>query len=742
MQSAKCKVQGAICITTFFLMILFVSGCGGGGSSSQVIQSPPSAPIGVKVVVSASNELTISWSPNANTTSYNIYFANSPGVSKKSTMLSCNTTTICVCTTPTNCIHTVPISGNTYYYVVAAVNNYGESGESAEVFALLATPQPPGAVAAVAGDGQVKVSWNTNGATSYNIYMASQPGVTKANYATLTDGMVHSSSTGTYTHTGLVNGKTYYFVVTSMNGFFGESSESSEVSVTPAASSSVTVSGSVKYEDKEYGTGGFTGKTSYKAVRYAQVEAVDPATGLVIATGTTDASGLYNLTLPSISTIYIRAISSASSPVSSVTPLVGVRDSTNALYSVAGSNFTASGVAMANISISTTSLAAGAFNILDVYTSGAQFFQSFSGAYPPVLSAFWQAGNPNGTYYCSGTPGPSCPYGEGIYILNYNGDTDEYDDDVLWHEFGHFIANHFSKDVSPGGAHYISANDLDLRLTWSEGWGDFFPTSVKTWLNANSPSLLSTAPTMASSIYVDTSGGGASFFDFGNPGGSPYIYSSNESAVAKVLIGLRSNYGMQAVWDAFTSNYLKTAMVPVNLEVFWDAWNSLAKPDITAILAERSILYSADSYEALSDNSPNPSRKAATGSTENHTLYGSTDVDYIAFDATVGQPFTVKTAAIKNGADTVISIIAPDLVTAVTTNDNTNGANYAVSPFVPNNCDPSTGECHENGFDILGSTASFTAAAAGTYYVEVKSSPSRPLSAGRYGGYSLTITSP
>jgi len=179
--------------------------------------------------------------------------------------------------------------------------------------------------------------------------------------------------------------------------------------------------------------------------------------------------------------------------------------------------------------------------------------------------------------------------------------------------------------------------------------------------------------------------------------------------------------------------------MPVNLEVFWDGWYVLGKPDITNVLSERSILYSADSYEA--DNSNNPLRKTVVnGLAENHTLYGSGDVDYIAFDATTSnQQFTVRTTALNNGADTYIRIIASDL-TVLASNDNTSGASYTNS--VPNNCDMVTGVCHENGFDILGSTASFTATVSGIYYAEVKSSPNRPLSAGRYGGYSLTITSP
>jgi len=725
MKSEKYRVPNAFSITFFSLLILSLSGCGG---DEIVVEGPPAAPAGVGVSITSPNTLTISWNAVANATSYNIYWSNTQGVSKMSAKIPG--------TSSTNYTHNGLISGNTYYYVVTAVNSSGESSVSAEVYSLLGAARPPAAVSVVAGNGQAILSWNFNGATQYNIYMASQSGVTKSSPT------AYNNVTSPKTITGLANGTTYFFVVTGVNSI-GESSESSEVSVSPAASSGLAVSGYVKYEDKEYGAGsvGFTGMTTPKAVRYAVVEAVDSANSMAIAAGTTDAAGFYNLPiLPSDSgkSIYIRAISSATSPVSAITPLVAVKDLSNAYHAVAGSSFTATGAAMANLSIPTTSPAAGAFNILDVYTSGAQFVQSVSagGVYPPALSAFWQTGNSNGTHYC--VAGSGCG-AEGIYIMNYGGDSDEYDDDVLWHEYGHFIANKYSKDDSPGGAHYLTSNDLDLRLAWSEGWGDFFPGAIKTWLSATTPALLSTASGLSPTIYVDTLNGGGLSFNFGNPIGVSSLYSSNEVAVAKLLLDLRAAYTMKDVWDAFSSNYVTASTAPVNLEVFWEGWNSLGKPGITFNLSARSINYFVDTYEASNENAPNSSRKATVGQAESHTLFGSQDVDYIAFDATANTQYTVKTTALRNGADTFIRML-DTAQTQIATNDNANGISYANSlPCTP---DFFTGECHANGNDVLGSRASFTAISTGTYYVEVKSSPNRPLSAGKYGDYSLTITSP
>ncbi len=87
-------------------------------------------------------------------------------------------------------------------------------GGGSDTSSLGSIPSAPTGVSAVAGDGQVTISWNgVSGATSYNLYMAPQSPVTKSNYASLLDGMKHIEVTNPFTHTGLTDGKTYYFGV-------------------------------------------------------------------------------------------------------------------------------------------------------------------------------------------------------------------------------------------------------------------------------------------------------------------------------------------------------------------------------------------------------------------------------------------------------------------------------------------------------------------------------------------------
>ena len=98
-----------------------------------------------------------------------------------------------------------------------------------------APPSRPTGLSATAGNGRVTLTWNANpsseNVTSYTLYMASQSGVTAINYASLPNGMMHATTTTTYIHTGLTNGTTYYFVVTSVSSA-GASAQSSEVSAT------------------------------------------------------------------------------------------------------------------------------------------------------------------------------------------------------------------------------------------------------------------------------------------------------------------------------------------------------------------------------------------------------------------------------------------------------------------------------------------------------------------------------
>jgi subtilisin family serine protease len=89
-------------------------------------------------------------------------------------------------------------------------------------------PSAPTALGATAGDGQVNLAWTgLNDATSYSVKRGSTSG---GPYSTVAAGLAPTS----YRDNSVINGTTYYYVVTGSNGA-GESGNSNEAVATPKA---------------------------------------------------------------------------------------------------------------------------------------------------------------------------------------------------------------------------------------------------------------------------------------------------------------------------------------------------------------------------------------------------------------------------------------------------------------------------------------------------------------------------
>ncbi|MBW8780598.1 MAG: alginate lyase family protein [Verrucomicrobia bacterium] len=166
-------------------------------------------------VTTATGQISLSWTSVANATRYIVQRASVSG-GPYATVASGVTTT--------GYVDAGLASGYTYYYVVTAANAVTQGSPSAELSVLLAPP-PPAGLTAVAGNGQVALTWAAaTGATSYNVKRTTSSG---GSYTVITSGAVTS-----YTDTGPTNGTTYYYVVSATNSA-GESANSSEASATP-----------------------------------------------------------------------------------------------------------------------------------------------------------------------------------------------------------------------------------------------------------------------------------------------------------------------------------------------------------------------------------------------------------------------------------------------------------------------------------------------------------------------------
>lgn len=232
---------------TYYFLVTAVNAAGESVASVQVAATtlppapppptPPAAPSGV-AVTGGSQQVTVSWAAVAGATSYNLYWSASSGVT------AATGTRIAGVTSPY--VHMGLMAGTSYYYVVTAVNSAGESAPSAQAAgttspATPSVPAAPAGVTAVGGTQQVTVSWNAvSGATSYNLYWSSAPGMTTASGTKVT-GVVSP-----YVHTGRANSTAYYYIVTAVNGA-GESAASGEATATTNAAPPPPIDGAALY---------------------------------------------------------------------------------------------------------------------------------------------------------------------------------------------------------------------------------------------------------------------------------------------------------------------------------------------------------------------------------------------------------------------------------------------------------------------------------------------------------------
>lgn len=187
------------------------------------VSIPPNAPTGLNATPGA-NLVSLSWTAaTGSPTGYNV---------KRSTVSGGSYATIGTTTAPTAIYNDSVLGGQTYYYVVAAVNGAGESTNSSQVSVAptLAAPAAPTGLAGTAGNTQVALSWTASSfATSYNVKRSAAAAGPYTPIGTTTAPTVTFADSS-----GLNNGTTYYYAV-SATGTGGTSADTSPVSATPVA---------------------------------------------------------------------------------------------------------------------------------------------------------------------------------------------------------------------------------------------------------------------------------------------------------------------------------------------------------------------------------------------------------------------------------------------------------------------------------------------------------------------------
>ena len=222
---------------------------------TAVVVTPP-VPFGV-VVTPSSGQIQLQWTYEENATGYRIYRGTTPGGEGATPLAT---------VTSSSYTDTAVTSGVTYYYEITALTGTTESARSSEYSAntsgTAAAPPTPTGLVATAGNGSVALTWTAStGATSYSVYR----GTTSGGEGTTPVG---TSTTASFTDTGLTNGTTYYYTITASDSA-GTSAHSSEVHATPAATTSAGVQisaggpAAAPFAADEDFTGGATSDTTH-----------------------------------------------------------------------------------------------------------------------------------------------------------------------------------------------------------------------------------------------------------------------------------------------------------------------------------------------------------------------------------------------------------------------------------------------------------------------------------------------
>jgi subtilisin-like proprotein convertase family protein len=497
-----------------------------------------------------------------------------------------------------------------------------------------------------------------------------------------------------------------------------------------------TVKGMFQHEDRELDETGFTGNTSFVPVRYADVELVDVDSEEVLGGTFTNETGYFQM---SISDSTVRNLTIRATTSSFYHP--NLFNQSVKTFPVAGSevykldspiytdhnpgtdiDFTTEPVNATKEGVG------GPFHIFDMAEWAEKYVENITSELPSHdLIVYWAQGESAGKNY--GLSGD-------VYLMGTSGDDDSYDDAVILHEVGHYIALTYSTDAGVYGGHSLGGVH-DIRLTYTEGLGSYFMGAIRNFINASRPML-----------YVETNGVSLNWYGFAMPYDSdiPSDYSSgelesktaaNEVAVAHALYdiidGIDANDGSPGVddddldlpniegdkliWNVLLSILENESVLTkeISMETFYDTWMAINPYTIefTQILLDHGIEYAEDAFEQ-DDDHLNAVSKQTDGTYYHHTFFGEDDPDWSSFSGVVEEDYVIKTVDLLDGADTVLELYDSD----------------GTSLLLENN---------DKDVDTKESLVRFAPGTTDQYYIRCYRFEESPTPIGKYGKYNLTI---
>lgn len=268
----------------------------------------------------------------------------------------------------------------------------------------------------------------------------------------------------------------------------------------PPSAGSVSISGAISFEEVGTDNSDFTFDLSDLTTLPARgivVEATDAA-GAVIASTITNDAGAYAVSVPANTNVRIQARAQLlQTSASGASWDLSVLDNTNdnAAYILAGT-LADSGVTNTTrnlfapsgsdgVATFTGPRTASPFFILDELLNAFRLVESADPSIVfPDVQLFWSVNNRlinddeetsiedgdlRSSFFSSNIGGTPTI----VLLGDLDTDTDEFDEHVITHEFGHYLTFVLARDDSIGGSHSLSSL-LDPRVSFSEGFGNAF----------------------------------------------------------------------------------------------------------------------------------------------------------------------------------------------------------------------------------------------------------------------------
>jgi hypothetical protein len=331
-----------------------------------------------------------------------------------------------------------------------------------------------------------------------------------------------------------------------------------------------------------------------KPVRGALVELLEQD-GSVFASGVTNKEGQYQLLALKNTSLKVR-VKAQLLQQGSPSWNFSVTDNTNnnALYVLDGSYAsTGTGNSTRNLhapsgwtgSEYTIARSAAPFAILDSIYTGIERINLAGNTFDlfPLEFRWSTKNNTADGDLTRGEIGTSFFSGSEIYVLgDANNDSDEYDQHVLLHEWGHYLESAIFRSDSFGGNH-ADGEKLDMRLAMSEGFATAFASMI-----LNNPNYVDTSgPSQAAGFSSDTSKRNRATKGYYSEGSIGSIfYNFYTSANNKLPNDLSSIFSVLS-----RSSYTKNEAM-MSIYVFYDQYKTLFSTqyfELESLMTEQAI---------------------------------------------------------------------------------------------------------------------------------------------------------